>query len=158
MGFEINITDEGGKKVLVINGNIDEDAIFPEIELGREEVEVDMGNVKAVNSVGIRSWLKWISPLSEETVFVFRNCPKSVVLQMNMVEGFLPKTSRVNSLQVPFYSEDQDEEKDALFVVGQDVTIENGSILVNFDTSKLGGEDWEMDVNENKYFKFLKPE
>ena len=158
MGFEIEVADESGKKVLLINGNIDEDAIFPELELGNEEVEVEMKNVKAVNSVGIRSWLKWITPIAEQTRFVFRNCPKSVVLQMNMVEGFLPKSATVKSLLVPFYSETQDEEKDALFVVGQDVTIENGSILVKFDVSELGGDDWEMDVNESKYFKFLKAE
>ncbi len=158
MAFEVTQQDVDGKLTLTINGNIDEDAVFPEIQLSGGDVYIDMSNVKAVNSVGIRSWLKWITPLSEANQFIFKNCPKSVVLQMNMVEGFLPKTSRVESLFVPFYSEDQDEEKDAHFFVGKDVVVDGGNLVVNFDSSSLGGEDWEMDVNENKYFKFLKPE
>ena len=158
MEFTVDLTNESGKKVLLIGGNLDEDASFPEIELGREEVEVDMKNVQSVNSVGIRSWLQWIGPLSETTRFVFRDCSKSVVLQMNMVKGFLPKSGAVQSLQVPFYSESRDQEKDVLFVVGRDVSFRDGEISIHFDTQKLGEGDWEIDVNVNKYFRFLKPD
>ncbi len=142
-----------------VAGYLDEEAQFPQLDLpSGQDVPIDMNDVKSVNSVGIRSWLSWITPLAEGRTFVFMNVPQPVVLQMNMIEGFLPKGSRVETFYAPVYSEEKDEESHLLLKVGQDVAVEGGAVKININIENaMGGGDWELDVLEKSYFKFLLP-
>lgn len=158
--FKSTATENGSNLTLAFDGTIDEDVEFPKVEAGKYGlVTLDLKAVKAINSVGIREWLNWIRPLAETSKFVLENCPKAMVFQFNMVEGFLPPKSEVASFYVPFYSESADQEENVLFKVGKEVTANGGTIAINYDAkaSKLGGvDDMEMDVTEAKYFQFLK--
>lgn len=158
--FKSTATENGANLTLAFTGTIDEDVEFPAIEAGKyQTITLDLKGVKAINSVGIREWLNWIRPLAEKSKFVLENCPKAMVFQFNMVEGFLPPQSTVASFFVPFYSESADQEENVLFRVGQEVTASGGAIKINYDAkaANLGGvDDMEMDVTEGKYFQFLK--
>lgn len=143
--------------VLSLMGNIDEEAQFPAVNASAgSEMVLDLNGVKSINSVGIRTWLGWITPLSEQIKFVFDKVPHAVVLQINMIEGFLPKTATVRSFYTPIYSEEEDEEDQILLTVGSDIIPGPGGAELKVDLQALkGGSDWELDVVEKTYFKFL---
>lgn len=156
MSFEIKKSQSDGKTVFSFFGQIDEEAKFPVVSDVSGEVVIDLDGVKAINSVGIRTWLQWFKSFGD-CHYTFLKCPKSVVMQMNMVEGFLPDNSYVQSFYVPYYCESCDEEIAQLFNVGQEITVGNGGFNITFDSTKIcsDGTAAELDANETKYFKFL---
>ena len=153
---------QGDELVLTFEGLIDEDVTFPSLSLaGVREVSIDLAAIKTINSVGIREWLNWIKPISSSAVIQLMRCPKALVFQFNMVEGFLPANARVSSFYVPFFCEKCDKEENALFTVGKEVMVSGGEIKVSYDKKVIGyckecDCEMEMDVTEAKYFQFLK--
>jgi hypothetical protein len=156
MSFEIQQEQQPSGLYLKFIGGIDEEAQFPELKLSGR-VTIDLSGVSAINSIGIRSWIRWFSALGDGVAIEFIYCPKALVMQMNMVEGFLPAQAKVKSLQVPFYCEECDEEKDVMFEVGKHITIVGDQVKLNYDKATIcgGGCDPELDVSEIKYFRFL---
>lgn len=151
---KVQIENAGNKILVKITGSINEDLKFPPpLEGGAKEAEVDFGSVTDINSCGIREWIKWVSAMSDR-VFYFVHCPKIIVDQINMVEGFLPKNSRVNSFYVPIFNEVSGEEKDLLYHYGKDYNdTEVNHPAMPKDAS---GNDFEINVIESKYFKFIR--
>ncbi|MGE4133592.1 MAG: hypothetical protein AB7F86_18290 [Bdellovibrionales bacterium] len=155
MSFEIVKKPEGASTVLEIKGNIDEDANFAPQELGgAATVVLDLENVSAINSVGIREWIKWIKGLPGGVALKVRKCPKIIVDQINMVSGFLPANAQVESFYVPYYSDASGSEKMVLFQFGKE--FKDGEVHAPPEVKDESGELMEMDVIEAKYFKFLK--
>ena len=155
MAFAINKLAEGGKVVLQLQGNIDEDANFAPPDLtGAGAVVLDLEGVNAINSVGIREWIKWVKALPGSVQLSVRKCPKIIVDQINMVAGFLPATAVVESFFVPYYSDSSGNEKMVLFNNGKEFV--NGEVNAPPEVKDEAGEVMEMDVIEAKYFKFLK--
>jgi len=162
-GFNSSAQLAGDTLRLNFAGTIDEDVTFPKVEDGsQQKIVLDLKDIKTINSVGIREWLNWIKPLSEKYEIVLENCPKAMVFQFNMVEGFLPAKAKVTSFFVPFYCESCDREDNVLFTVGKEVSASGGAVKIDFDVKAANlcgkGEpcDVEMDVTEAKYFQFLK--
>ena len=163
-GFKVQQSINGTELALVLSGTIDEDVQFPTLNLASvKQITFDLKDVKSINSVGIREWLNWIKPMAEKCQIAMKNCPKTLVFQFNMVEGFLPKGSKVSSLYVPFFCEKCDLEENILFHIGQEIQVKDGNVSVQFDLAKikpckLPVEECEltMDVTESKYFHFLK--
>lgn len=138
-------------------GSLDEDSsLDPNINLESGSVVFDLKKATSVNSIGIRTWVNWVSEVSKKYQFVFRHVPQAFILQMNMVNGFLPANSKIESFYVPVFNEDTDEERDLLLKSGYDVAIENGEIVVKFDLEEKAGEGWELDIIGLDYFQFLK--
>lgn len=151
---KLQILPEGN--TIKISGTLDEEAQFPQLKLAANPTFLDLNGVTSVNSVGIRNWLNWITPLSQQGQLIFKNVPHCVVLQINMIEGFLPKTAQVESFYVPIYSEEKDEEAQILLEIGKDIQKSPTGAKVLVDVAKIkGGGDWEFDVVEKTYFKFL---
>lgn len=156
MSFEIKKAERNGKALLRFCGLIDEEAKFPNPESWGSEVYIDLNEVKAINSIGIRSWILFFNDLVK-THFIFLNCPKAIVMQMNMVEGFLPENSTVETMHVPFFCEDCDKEVDIIFEVGKEVRVEGDQIKFEYDKTKIckPGCEPELDVSVVKFFRFL---
>lgn len=155
--------DVVGKKLKVtFEGSIDEGARLPELTTnGIEKIVIDLNGVRAINSIGIREWLTWIRPLAAKVEIVFERCPKSIILQFNMVEGFLPKNASVNSFYVPFSCDKCGYEGSHLYNVGSEVQVANKTVHLTVDAKALARCsqnpcEIEMDVLEAKYFQFLK--
>ncbi|MDZ4660769.1 MAG: hypothetical protein SGJ18_04045 [Pseudomonadota bacterium] len=141
---------------LSLTGPIDEDANFPNIDLSSfQEVTFDFMNVTAINSCGIREWIRWIENIKPEARVTYSNCPKVIIDQVNMVDGFLPTNAKVGSFYVPYFCESCDNLDTTLY--SDPVGIANGSVKVppQFPCSKCK-QAAEIDVIEGKYFKFLK--
>lgn len=153
--FVIDVKESDGKLLFGFSGQIDEDANFDSANIASAtEIEIDLENVSAINSCGIREWIKWIKSANQANTIVYKNCPKVIVDQINMVAGFLPDNGRVESFYVPYYSEETDEEKMILFKSG--VEYNGGEINPPAEVKDSSGEEMEMDIIEAKYFKFLK--
>lgn len=156
MSFDVKKETRAGQTVFKFSGNIDENANFPIFNSLQGDIYIDLKAIKSINSVGIRSWIKWFSSFNQ-VHFIFQNCPKSIVMQMNMVDGFLPQGSFVESMQVPFYCESCDKELEVLFTLDKEIIVEAGRVSLNYDKSTIcpQGCSPELDVSEAKYFRFL---
>jgi len=153
--FSAEQRQEDGKSVLVLSGHIDEDANLESLQPTTEnEIVIDFGNVTAINSCGIREWIKWLKLMPKEKKVTYVNCPKIIVDQANMVSGFIPDNGSIKSFFVPYYCESTDNEKMVLFSEGKEFT---GSEVNPPEgvVDEESGEDMDMDVIEAKYFKFL---
>ena len=144
---------ENGIACLTLKGAIDEDANFTQAPVTGTAVVVDLAGVTAINSVGIREWIKWTKTFPAGCKMTVRNCPKIVVDQINMVLGFLPSGTKVESFYVPYYSEASGNEKMVLFISGRE--FKDGKVIPPPAVNDEGGEPMEMDVIETKYFKFV---
>jgi hypothetical protein len=152
--FQSKVTKEGSKLVVQLGGIIDEDADFSVVNISdAQEILIDMDSIKSINSCGIREWIKWIGAGSKSRV-VYSKCPKVIVDQMNMVDGFLPGFASVESFYVPYYNEDQGSEKNVLFRYG--IEYKEGQVQAPQEVKDDSGNPMEMDVIESKYFKFIK--
>lgn len=152
--FDLQIEKNGNDWKIRMSGTVDEDVDFGQYSLtGAGSIELFLGEVKSINSCGIREWIKWIGTAGGVPIS-YNECPKIIVDQINMVQGFLPAQGRVNSFYVPYYNEESGSEKNVLFKLGSEFT-ETGEIkapMVKDDE----GHEMEMDVVGAKYFKFLK--
>jgi hypothetical protein len=156
MSFAMNNQTEGTNLLVSLSGAIDEDASFVPLELGgATAVVLDLEKVTAINSVGIREWIKWIKLIPSSANISLRKCPKIIVDQINMVAGFLPAGATIESFFVPYYSDGSGSEKMVLFQNGKEFS--NGQLGTLPEVKDDSGEVMEMDVIEAKYFKFLKP-
>jgi hypothetical protein len=155
MAFNIEIAKEGDKVLATLKGSIDEDANFKTVDVaGAPGVVLNLEGISAINSVGIREWIKWIKGFPPTTQITIKNCPKIIVDQINMVSGFLPPGTVIESFFVPYYADDSGEEKMVLFTNGKE--FRGGDVSAPESVKDSGGKDMEMDVIEAKYFKFLK--
>jgi len=140
--------------VVKLSGHIDEDATFNGLELaGANSVTLELEGVTAINSCGIREWIKWIRTAPTGARIVYRKCPKVIVDQINMVAGFLPDNGKVESFFVPYYSDESGNEKMVLFQEGKE--FKGNEIFPPQAIKDDSGSEMEMDVIESKYFKFL---
>lgn len=152
-GLQFTQKKQGDVIHIDLQGNIDEDSVFPQLGVSSKLV-IDFNDVRAINSCGIREWIKWITPLASVAAIVYQRCPKIIVDQMNMVDGFLPRGSKVNSFYVPYYCEDSDKEKLILFSRDKDFSDDRITPPHNV-VDEQTGDAMEIDVIEAKYFKFL---
>lgn len=152
--IEIKTTVEGKTLKVALNGAIDEtfSQSSPQIPKA-ENIEFNLSGLKSINSTGIREWIKYSQSLAGSTI-TFVNCPKVFIDQVNMVQGFIPNGSKINSFFVPYYNEDNDTEKNVLFTFGQEFS--DAFVKPPTDVKDDSGAAMEIDIIEAKYFKFIK--
>lgn len=152
--YDIRVDKSADGAKVSVSGVIDEDVDFAAHPLsGFQRVDINVRSVKSINSCGIREWIKWLSSAGSAAV-TYHECPKMIVDQINMVQGFLPTNGKVASFFVPYFSEQAGTEKNVLFTYGKEFT-ESG-VTPPAGVKDDGGNAMEMDVVEAKYFKFLK--
>lgn len=152
--LEVKTQKTGTKLNLTMGGTIDEDADFTQLSLaGASEIDLDLGTLKSINSCGIREWIKWMGTAPAAKIS-FTQCPKVIVDQINMVDGFLPGNAKVVSFFVPYYNDESGSEKNVLFRFGTEFT--ESSVNPPSTVQDEEGNAMEMDVIESKYFKFIK--
>lgn len=152
--FEIKIEKADAQMNVTVIGVIDEDVDFNAYSLaGAGQVNMKLGQVKSINSCGIREWIKWVGSAGAAKIN-YIECPKIIVDQINMVQGFLPTTGKVISFYVPYYNDEAGSEKNVLFTDGKEFT--ETSLTPPAEVKDADGNVMEMDVVEAKYFKFIK--
>ncbi|MCB0365164.1 MAG: hypothetical protein H6624_18880 [Bdellovibrionaceae bacterium] len=161
-GLQIDQSKSGDQLLLTFRGDINENADFSGVELsGAKEIVLDMAQIRLLNSVGLRSWLLWIKTFAGDRSLVFINCPRHVVDQMNILDGFLPLSARVESFFVPYFCEHCEKTDSVLAVRGKDymeatANAKEGVTLPDEKTCPHCNQQMEMDVLKDRYFSFLK--
>jgi anti-anti-sigma regulatory factor len=162
-GLQINRkNDEDSKIRIKLSGSMDEHSDYSKVPMDfTHEVIFDFDDIDHINSTGIKHWVQWITKVQDsnpELKFTFINCPKPIVDQINMVDGFLPINSKVKSFKVPYFCETCDKDTVFTFIYGRDYDKKEGKLMLNIPSNRCNRKDCEMepDVVEQKYFKFLK--
>lgn len=152
--LDVKINKNAGTMNIQMSGTIDEDVDFAQINLTEaQQIDLELAGVKSINSCGIREWIKWMTT-NKNAKINFNKCPKVIVDQINMVDGFLPQNGKVSSFYVPYYNDDSGSEKNVLFRYGTEFT--EGSVNPPPEVKDDQGHKMEMDIIESKYFKFIK--
>jgi hypothetical protein len=126
---------------------------FHKINLRRGlETHFDFKNLKILNSIMIRDWIQW-SRLYAEEKWLFYHCMPAFINQINMIDRFLPKRSKIESIYVPYYSKGLDEETMVLLTREDNYPTGNSVKLPEVLDSQ--GEPMEVDVLPEKFFRFL---
>ncbi|MGZ3687157.1 MAG: hypothetical protein ACXWPM_06590 [Bdellovibrionota bacterium] len=156
--FTVKIeTTEGSTVLLRFEGKIDEESSFDRIQVpATSKIVFDLKAIEAINSCGIREWIKWIKAISPGKRLVYRHCPRVIVDQINMVDGFLPEGASVESFELPYFCENCSLITSIQILMERDCASGTPKLADTVPCSKCGKEA-EMDVVEGKYFRFLKP-
>lgn len=67
------------------------------------KVEIDLGEVTSINSVGIRGWLGWMHSLPESATVFLNRCPFVLMSQVATAPGLLSANCFIQSFSVPYY-------------------------------------------------------
>ena len=145
---------ENDSLILDFEGEIDEDAVFPDIDHQLKKINLKLGHVSQINSCGIREWIKWTKSFSSQAHLVLEDCPKVIIDQINTVDGFLPKGTRIHSFKVPYFCEACDRLMMPIFQV-KDVVKDSELMLPSATACHTCKKEAEMDVIPERYFKFL---
>ncbi len=129
-----------------------------------EEMPVDWGTVlhlrlqklTLINSTGLRTFIRWVKATNPKQM-ILSECQPPFVDQLNLIFDIIPPGSIVESFYVPYVNEETDESRIVLFRRlseyrrdGENVKLTKPVVL---DTS---GKPMEIDIFEDKYFRFLK--
>lgn len=152
--FNFLVQKDNSDTVISIYGNINEDVILPGVDFsGAQTAFFDWGKVEMINSCGVREWVMWLKKVPSNVKVVYRNCPRIIVDQINLVAGFLRPGSEVESFYVPFFCEKCEIQTPMLFTKGKEF-IGNKVETPAVSCQKCKGPT-EIDIIESKYFKFL---
>jgi anti-anti-sigma regulatory factor len=101
-------TVEKNSKVIEITlkGDIEEDSFsiqdFVQDYMPGQLVRINCGEVRRINSVGIRAWIMNMKELDKRGIaYVLSECSLAIVEQMNQIQSFVPG-GKVESVQAPF--------------------------------------------------------
>ena len=101
----INVTKETAGSALIVrlSGSIEENVNFEQL-IGPPpgELRVNCKGVTRINSVGVKSWIKYFQTLQAKSVkLTFDECSTAIVEQMNLISNF-GCGGTVESIYVPF--------------------------------------------------------
>lgn len=151
--FSINQKSEGLETKVELNGYVNETADFSPVKV-TPVMRIALKNVTGLNSVGTRTWCKWMQSLASCNEIWLESCPILFVKAFNQVMGALPANAVVQSFLVPYFSESTGESQEVLYVLGQDYNMK-GSYKIK-DIKDSNGQSMEVDVVLDVYLSFIK--
>lgn len=149
------------KFTVEMSGCIDENFAFPDLaSVSKDQpIVLDLDKVEMINSLGIRSWVRWMKGLTANLI-ILKNIPVNIVHQINMIAGFLPEKAKIESFYAPFYCDSCKGNFDVLLQRSRDFSPKTADkeASINVDSEReceLCGEEAELDAAEAKYFAFV---
>lgn len=140
-------------------GQLDEDATLSKIEIsekpGIHDILINWDGVKSINSCGIREWIKWIHTVPKDIRITFEKCPRIIINQVNLVNGFLPKGAVISSFYIPYFCASCDSITTVLCSTEASISNSHFNLPKDIPCEKCKMET-EMDIVPAKYFRFLK--
>jgi hypothetical protein len=126
------------------------------------EFVVEFRDLSYISSAGTRSWILWSREIPPSSKLVLRRCPRAIIHQLNVVEGFLTPNTFVESFLVPYYCDNCTFETNELAVEGKDFKMGTKSVSGKVDIHSTMPcpkckSTMEMDTLWAKYFTFLNP-
>ncbi len=147
---------QGDELHLRLEGDLDENANLLQIKAvlsGR--VRIDLGQIRRINSAGVREWVNFIREVEQQTDHVvLADCSPAIVMQMNMISNFRGN-AEVASIYAPLACPRCDHEQDGRIVLTDEVVGALPEHLPEFTCDECG-EALELDDIAERYFAFLR--
>src|SRR5262245_55168049 len=104
--LEVRISELDGELLVELSGELDESAqlarqLLPRL---RGRVRFDLGDLRRINSVGVRDWVELQEALGDRAEVELDRCSSAIVAQMNMIYNFRGR-ARVRSFLAPYVCE-----------------------------------------------------
>lgn len=115
-------------------------------------VTLHLGQVKRINSCGVREWIQFVRKLSESAQVSFSHCSIVCVNQLNMIRNFRGDAD-ILSFYAPYVCEDCDLDLQKLIDVKRDLAA-GTERLPEFRCDECG-EPLEFDDFPSRYLSFL---
>lgn len=148
------IKERSGFTNVEFSGEIDENADFS--ELSRRlvgAVVFHLGNVRRINSCGVREWVNFVRELPNVTDLTFTHCSPAIVTQLNMIYNFRG-AAKLRSFYAPYICENCDREEEKLLDVETQFAGGDVSSIPEFDCESCS-EPLEFDDLPERYLAFL---
>ncbi|MFT5431270.1 MAG: hypothetical protein ACI9OJ_001949 [Myxococcota bacterium] len=111
----IEVLDDGRR--VIVSGSIDEfcdlEALAQVLASGESSIEVDLGQVHRINSVGVSKWIRAVRSASPNRSVRWVNVSAVMASQLTMIANF-GASATVESFFAPYYCEACDAEHDVL--------------------------------------------
>lgn len=142
--------------VLEIKGSLDEQALneLPE-SIADSCRTFDLAKVSRVNSSGAAFWIRWWRKLQlDSTQITVKRLPSSFIRTLNSVDEMLPASWEIDSFFVPYVGKSDGVPEDLLFV--RDTHFNKKEVVLPpLMSSPVDGRKLELDVDPERYFRFL---
>jgi hypothetical protein len=148
------IKERPGFTTVEFTGEIDENADFSELSRQlKGSVVFKMGEIRRINSCGVREWVNFVRELPEVTELVFTHCSPAIITQLNMIYNFRGAAT-VRSFYAPYICDACNREEEKLLDVA--THFPNGEIdrVPEFNCDKCG-QPMEFDDLPDRYLSFL---
>ena len=151
--FKFDTATNGGRKVVMLKGVIDEDTDFDAIKKLGSPLVFNFKGVTSINSCGIRTWVNFLKELGK-TDISYEECPPLIVRQLNMVPSF-QGTAKVLSVFVPYVCDNCDTEK-LVAVTAEKFAGGAKGVPESFTCDSCKKGEMELDGQREQYFAFAK--
>jgi hypothetical protein len=149
MSFKFTTVQQGNDIHLTLTGFLDDSALPVFAAEIPGKLVINLQGVTMINSLGCRSWLKWIASVHARDGVVLKLCSSAFISQVNVLKGFVPEHVQIESFQVPYLCRQCAHEDHVVFTADQDGDAPETRACPN-----CGGVA-DIDVVEWKYFSFL---
>ena len=144
------IEEAEGVTRVALSGEIDEHADFaPLRERLQGDVELDLGEIRRINSCGVREWVNFVRDLPAARRLTFTACSTAVVTQLNMIYNFRGP-ARIRSFHAPYVCDACGHDDDLLVEVG-----EGGRVELPAPSCPRCGAEMQFDDLPERYLSFL---
>ncbi len=147
--------DANEDMVFFFSGMIDSKAQFPSLRDVKEPIiRIDLGDVKMMNSGGIRTWILWIEKYREKQ-FSFYRIPTFFTNHLQLVDNLIPKDSNIASFFVPYFCPQCDLDNDLLFYRDKEFTNSGEVVLLVKATCAECTVPMEPSIHVDSFFRAL---
>lgn len=148
------IKERAGFTTVEFVGEIDENADFAELKRRlRGNVVFHLGEVRRINSCGVREWVNFVRDLPTVSELVFTNCSPAIVTQLNMIFNFRG-SAKIRSFFAPYVCERCNSEEEKLLEVQSHFPDRNIGSVPEFKCARCN-TDMEFDDIPERYLAFL---
>jgi hypothetical protein len=148
------IKERPGFTTVEFTGEIDENADFSELRRQlKGSVVFKLGEVRRINSCGVREWVNFVRDLPDVGELTFSHCSPAIVTQLNMIYNFRG-SAVVRSFFAPYICESCNLEEEKLLDVETDFPGRQIDRVPDYSCAK-SGEPMEFDDLPERYLSFL---
>lgn len=148
------IKERPGFTTVEFNGEIDENADFAELRRRlKGQVVFNLGEVRRINSCGVREWVNFVRDLPGVTELTFTHCSPAIVTQLNMIYNFRGPV-KVRSFLAPYVCEKCNHEEEKLLDVQTHFYNRDFTRVPEFKCEKCSAV-MEFDDLPERYLSFL---
>jgi hypothetical protein len=150
--FSVERHESAGVKHLHLSGVIDEFADLSFFAHLEGDVVVHLGEVRRINSFGVRLWIDGVRAIPAESTVVYVDVPVPLVEQMNMIHDFFGR-GRVESFLAPMACNSCGRNETVLFRVEECL---RGEVVRLERQCSACDATMELDDIEEQYLAFLR--